>query len=250
MRQISAVIITKNEERNIGRCLDSLAGVADQILVVDSSSTDDTVNICREKGAQVYTRSWHGYSDQKNWGNDQAEHDWILSIDADEALSDELKESIVKARSADQWNYSMARLANYCGQWIHHSGWYPDRKFRLFDRRQTKWRGDIHETLVTDGDDPKLLRGDLLHYSYYTIDEHVAQANRFSGIAARSMYVNATRPSLVNVLFNPFFRFFKFYFLKRGFLDGFAGFTISSIAAYEVFLKYTKLWWMHINDGK
>lgn len=250
MRHITAVIITKNEERNIGRCLDSLVGVVDQMLVVDSGSTDETTKICKEKGADVYTRTWQGYSDQKNWGNEQASHDWILSIDADEALSVELKESILAAKSVDRSNYSMARLANYCGQWIHHSGWYPDKKFRLFDRRETKWRGDIHETLNSEGNEPKLLHGDLLHYSYYSVEEHAAQANRFSSIAARSMYVNGKQPSLINVLFNPFFRFFKFYFLKRGFLDGFAGFTISSIAAYEVFLKYAKLWWLHIGDGK
>jgi hypothetical protein len=149
-----------------------------------------------------------------------------------------LKASIIRAKSGEHTNFSMARLANYCGQWIYHSGWYPDTKFRLFDRRETKWRGDIHETLITDRDDSKLLRGDLLHYSYYSIDEHAAQANKFSSIAARSMFVNGKQP------------IFKFYILRRGFLDGFAGFTISSISSYEVFLKYTKLWWLHTGDGK
>ncbi|RLD77314.1 MAG: glycosyltransferase family 2 protein, partial [Bacteroidetes bacterium] len=150
MPKLSAVIITQNEEQNIGRCIDSLKGVADDIVVVDSGSTDNTEAICKEKGARFFYNKWEGYIEQKNFANDLAEHKYILSVDADEALSGQLRDSILEAKeSLKADGYEMNRLTNYCGTWIRHGGWYPDRKLRLFHRDKFEWGGEkIHEAMV------------------------------------------------------------------------------------------------------
>lgn len=242
MPKISAVIITKNEERNLGRCLESLSGVVEEILVIDSFSTDKTQEIATEAGARLLTREWMGYSATKNWANDQAQHPYILSLDADEALSPELRDSILDIKDGLNGCYRFNRLTQYCGQWIRHSGWYPDAKVRLFPKGKARWVGEyVHETLQTDDGLAQVhLPGDLLHYSYYQISEHIARANKYSDLAAQQISQSGKKGLIFKCLINPYFRFWKHYLLKGGFLDGYYGFVISMVASFEVFLKYAK----------
>lgn len=242
MRKLSAVIITYNEARNIKRCIASLQEVADEIVVVDSFSTDATPSICKGLGVQFHQREWKGYSKQKNYGNGLASNDWILSIDADEALSEDLRNSILfeKAHSKG-FNYSFNRLTNYCGKWIRHCGWYPDTKIRMFDRKENDWRGDVHEKLTVDPFTVKKLKGDLLHYSYHSISDHVLRTDRYSTLGANEMFDAGKKASLFKILFNPWLKFNRMYFLQMGFLDGLSGLTISVVTAYGTFLKYVKL---------
>ncbi|MFC2175679.1 glycosyltransferase family 2 protein, partial [Bacteroidota bacterium] len=178
---------------------------------------------------------------QKNYANGIAKHDWILSIDADEALSDELKNAIgLTKKEGLTGAYSFNRLTNYCGKWIKHSGWYPDTKVRLFDRRITQWIGTVHETLNVDARTIKKLTGDLHHYSYYTISEHLAQTDKFSSLAATELQERGASPSVFKAMFNAWLKFNKFYFIKMGFLDGVSGLNISVIASYGTYLKYMK----------
>jgi len=244
MIKLSVIIITYNEERNIERCIRSVLDVADEIIVVDSFSTDKTESICKQFGARFIQHAFDGYVEQKNFALNQASFEHIFSIDADEVVSEKLKASIAEAKNS--WKYSayqVNRLNNYCGQWIRHCGWYPDRKIRLFEKGKGKWGGqNPHDKYVPDqSNDVGFLHGDLLHYSYYTIAEHIAQVNKFSGIGAESAYKNGVRSNLLKILLKPPFKFFRDYILLLGFLDGFYGFVISRISAHATFLKYVKL---------
>lgn len=239
--KISAVIITFNEERNIGRCIDSLDGVADEVIVVDSHSTDRTQAICEDKGVMFTQRAWDNYSDQKNYANSLAQFDYILSIDADEALSDELRSSVLEIKSGTLVEgYTMNRLTNYCGRWIKHCGWYPDKKLRLWKKGSANWQGTIHETLEHSMTGIGHLRGDLLHYSYYSIAQHVGQINRFTDLQAQKLVNSGKSPSTLKIWFSPPTKFFQKYIIQGGFLDGREGYVISRMAAYYVFLKYAK----------
>ena len=213
---ISAVIITKNEARNIERCLLSLRDIADEVIVVDSSSTDGTQDIARNLGARVVEMEWQGYAATKNAANDLATQDYILSLDADEALSDTLRSSLRKLSQARHTNqlqgtYSFNRLAYYCGQPIRHAGWYPDRKMRLFPKGKARWEGAfVHEELVADSDLSNThLEGDLLHYTYYTIAEHVARANKNSDLAAEQIAASSKSNLLLRARWSSRWRFFK-----------------------------------------
>ena len=242
--QISAVIITYNEERNIGRCLDSLSGVADEIVVVDCYSTDRTEEICRLYNTIFIKHKFSGHIQQKNWAVLQASSPYILSLDADEALSEKLKDSILKVK--DNWThdgYLFSRLNSYCGKWIRHSSWYPSRKLRLWDSRKGYWGGiNPHDKYVLNrGTRSKVLKGDLLHYSYYTIEEHMQQINSFSSIMARSYYERGKKAGFSGLTLHPFWSFIKNYIFLRGFMDGYYGYIISVNSAHEVFLKYAKL---------
>ena len=242
--KISAVIITFNEEKNIERCLKSLAGLVDEIVVVDSYSKDQTEQICNRYNVRFIQHEFIGHIEQKNWAKDQATFDYILSLDADEALDEELKKSVLKAK--ENWSfdsYRMNRLTNYCGQWIRHSGWYPDTKLRLFDRRKGIWGGrNPHDKYIPEkGARIGFLQGDILHYSFYTREEHIKQIHYFSDIASKAMLEKGKRSSYLKILIKPIARFVKAYFLHRGFLDGAAGFTISRLSAYANYLKYSKL---------
>lgn len=255
MPQLSVVIITFNEEKNIGRCLESIQGIADDVVIVDSFSTDATESISKKYAVNFISRKWEGYSDTKNFANAQAKHDWVLSLDADEALSEELKKSILKAKvEPGLKTYKFHRLTNYCGSWIKHCGWYPDTKIRVFDRRITKWEGIIHEKLVIDfspidsaqGDKLEmtkgiLLNGDLLHYSYYSKEQHYAQTEKFSTLAAQNMFAKGKKVSALKMYLSPIVKFISDYIIKLGFLDGAAGYTICRISAYTSYLKYKKL---------
>ncbi|MFH1121561.1 MAG: glycosyltransferase family 2 protein [Bacteroidota bacterium] len=244
MTPLSVVIITLNEERNIGRCLASVAGIADDVVVVDSGSTDRTGDICHEFGARFITHPWLGFVETKNFANAQSKYPLILSLDADEALSEELYASILAVKETSVENaFTMNRLTNYCGKWIRHCGWYPDRKIRLFNRNQARWTGlVIHETLTVEpGIKVKHLEGDLQHYSYYTVTDHIAQANRFTDLTAEEAFRKGKRAVIAQILFKPPVRFARDYFFKLGFLDGYYGFIVCRISAQATFYKYIKL---------
>ncbi len=241
---LSAVIVTLNEETNIGRCIDSLSGVADEIIVLDSLSTDKTREICQnKKGVIFFQRAWEGFSNSKNYANKLATKDYILSIDADEALSDELKGAIIEVKeNPSAVAYSFNRLTNYCGKWIHHCGWYPDTKTRLFKRGERTWSGEIHESLCFPPDQVIKLKGDLLHYSFPSIGSHLRTLNSFTEIAAKELMLKNKKVNFVlHVLINPASTFIKKYILQKGFLDGYYGFIISSISSFANFIKYVKL---------
>jgi glycosyltransferase involved in cell wall biosynthesis len=240
---LSAVIIAHNEEHNIGRCLDSLRGVVNEIVVVDSQSTDLTREIAIQKGARVIQQEFLGYAEQKNFASSQASANYILSLDADEALSDELRASIIAAR--DQWQYDgywMSRLTNYCGTWIRHGGWYPDKKVRLYDRRVAKWKGErLHEGIEIDASRSGMLNGDLLHYSFYTISDHLKVIDKYTEIQAKELFDRGASAGLSHLIVRPAFKFFRDYIMKAGFLDGFAGYCVAKLSAKATFVKYAKL---------
>ena len=248
MIRISVVIITFNEEKNIGRCLGSVQDIADEVMVVDSFSTDKTREICISFGVKFIENKWPGYIEQKNFGNKLAANDLILSLDADEALSEELRNSIIKVKEHPTHDvYSMNRLTNYCGKWIRHGGWYPDRQTRLFDRRKGCWEGEmIHEKFVPEpGSVIGHLNGDLLHYSYDSIEGHVRQANHFTDLTASAAYKRGKRSSFWKICTRPAFKFLRDYIIKLGFLDGYYGYMVCRISAFATFLKYSKLRELH-----
>ena len=243
MNLISVVIITLNEERNIKRCLDSIIDVADEIIVIDSFSTDSTREICNKYPVKFIESEWKGYSGSKNFGIEQTSHSYILSIDADEELSEKLKESILKKKSIGlSGAYSFNRLSNYCGKWIRHGDWYPDRKMRLWNKADGIWVGDIHEkTALKKEVKVKHLKGDLNHYSYYNISEHILQINKYSSLSAKALFEKNKNANFIKLRISPLIQFNRSYFLKLGFLDGFSGLAIAVITAFGTFLKYAKL---------
>lgn len=244
---LSAVVITKNEEKNIARCLRSLVGIADEIIVLDSFSTDRTEEICRTFPVKLISQEWKGYSATKNIGNSLASSDWILSLDADEELNEHLKKSILQEKEKGfSGVYRMNRLTNYCGKWIRHGTWFPDKKIRLFNRKEAQWEGDfVHEKLVQiTTQNPQLttdLEGLLHHYSYYTLAEHRAQTKKYSRLAALELLNKETKHGRIKqftMFFSPFTTFFQSYFIKLGFLDGTSGFIIALYSAWGKFLRF------------
>jgi glycosyltransferase involved in cell wall biosynthesis len=242
--KLSCVIITYNEERNIKRCIESVKGVVDEIVVVDSFSNDRTKEICDVLSVSFVEHTFEGHIEQKNYAISQAKHPFILSLDADEALSENLKKSILEAKK--NWNsdgYYFNRLTNYCGKWIKHCGWYPDQKLRLWDSRLGKWTGINPHDRFEMKDKAKLqfLKGDLLHYSYYTISQHIDQVNNFTEIGAREAVNLGKKSNLFKIISNPIWKFIRDYFFKLGFLDGYYGFVICAISAHATFIKYIKM---------
>lgn len=239
--KITATIITLNEERNLPRALESLR-CCDEILVVDCGSIDRTVEIARDFGARAIQVDWRGYAGQKNYASDQAAYDWILSIDADEVLSEELEAEIwhIKKIGPRFDAYSFPRLAQYLGKWILHSGWYPDRKIRLFDRRIARWVGDyVHERVVADERVGKL-NGNLLHYTCGSHSEHLRSLDRYTTLAADEVLARGLPVSVWRLLLDPAWTFLRTYILQAGFLDGVEGLTIAHMASLYTFLKYAK----------
>ena len=247
--KISGVIITYNEARNIARCLESLQEVCDEILVLDSFSTDLTAQICQSFGVRFEQNTFEGHIQQKNEALQRASHLWVLSLDADEALSPELRATILalKKESPHKGGFTFNRLTNYCGKWIHHSGWYPDTKLRLVTKAEAQWGGiNPHDQLQTSSELPiQHLNGDLLHYSYYTKADHFKQITYFSEIASKELYERRVRSSLPKIVMKVLAQFIKTYFVKLGFLDGVAGWHIAIRSAYATQQKYQllrKLW--------
>jgi len=244
MVKISAVVITYNEEMNIARCIDSLWAVADEIVVVDSYSTDRTKEICLQKGVRFMEHPFAGHIEQKNYALDQAAHDYVLSLDADEALSLELTRSILEVKQNWQADgYTMNRLSSYCGQWIRHCGWYPDRKLRLWQRSKGHWGGrNPHDkVMMQESASIRHLNGDLLHYTYHTISQHIQQVDFFTEIMAKEAVARGKKASLFKIIFSPIFKFFHSYVIKLGWLDGYYGWVVSIISAHATFVKYVKM---------
>ncbi|OEK05362.1 glycosyltransferase family 2 protein [Roseivirga misakiensis] len=249
--KISGVIITFNEERNIERCLTSLKEVCDEIVVVDSFSTDGTKAICQAHQVRFVENTFEGHIEQKNFAMAQATNDIVLSLDADEALSPKLQESILAVKQNwQQPAYRFNRFTNYCGQWIKHSGWYPDTKTRLWDRRNGKWGGtNPHDSVeLSSNIEAKHLKGDLLHYSYYTMEEHVLRSAKYAKISAKALYKQGKKASLLKMIGSAGFRFVQDYFLRGGIRDGFYGLVICGTSSHTTFLKYAYL--RNLNNGK
>lgn len=245
MTKLSATVIVLNEEKKIGPCLQSLKKVADEIIVVDSLSTDRTREVCVSYGVTVIEQPFLGYIEQKNFALSKASHKHVLSLDADEALSDELIKSILKEKEkgfpAD--GYTMNRFNFYCGQWIRHGTYYPDRKLRLLDVNKGVWGGqNPHDKIMMQ---PNVtiqhLRGDLLHHTYQTEEEHRHQTDRFSTIAAKAMFDKGHRSYAYKLWLHPLAAFIKSYIIKLGFLDGKAGYQIARYTALHSYWKYVKL---------
>jgi glycosyltransferase involved in cell wall biosynthesis len=243
MQEISTTVITHNEERNIRRCLESVKPFSAEIVVVDSGSTDRTVDICREYTPHVFTNEWPGYGRQKQLAMEKTTCPWVFSIDADEEVSPGLCEEI-RTLDFGKPGYEMPRRVWYLNRWVNHSGWYPGYILRLFHRESGRFTDEIvHESVRVDGRVGRL-KNDLYHYSYRDVSHHIEKVNEFTTLTARKMYEEGRRDGAIKVALYPFFEFLKVYLVKRGFLDGLAGLTISSLHAYYVFLKYAKLYEM------
>ncbi len=242
--RIAAVIITHNEAEVIAQCITSARAVADEVIVVDSGSTDATRAIAEAHGARTVHRDWTDYSDQKNFANGLATAPWVLSLDADEELSPALIASIQGAQRAGlQGVYRFNRLTNYCGTWVRHGGWYPDAKVRLFPAGRARWEGAyVHEVLVWDEGLPvHHLAGDLLHYSYRTTAQHRERIERYSSLRARALFDAGRKPGPWKAWLSPVVRFVQGYVLRLGFLDGRAGLRIAWYSAVSVRMRYNKL---------
>ena len=245
MNKISVVIITFNEEKKILKCLESVKEVADEIVVIDSLSIDATKKICIDFGVKFIEQPFLGYIEQKNFAVSKSQNEYVLSLDADEALSIELRNTILglKGRLKEFDSYSMNRLTFFNGSWIRHGAWYPDRKIRLFDKSKAEWGGtNPHDKiLLSNNATNKKIKGDILHYTYDSIGDMVAQNNKFTTIQAKAMYDSGRRATVLNLIINPFIAFVSGYILKMGFLDGVNGFLIARSIAYHTLLKYAKL---------
>jgi len=244
MAKLSVVIITFNEEKNIRRCLDSIRAIADEIVIVDSISTDKTADIAAEFNVKFISQPFLGYIEQKNFALSQSSNDFVLSLDADEALDETLRSAILKTMqdpNADA--FLMARMTHYCGQWIRHGAWYPDKKIRLFKKSVAKWGGvNPHDKIeLSPNSRVGFLEGDILHYTYYTLTEHIQQADNFARILAEDLFKQGKKTNLIRIMVKPRFRFIRDFILKAGFLDGYYGFVIARISANAVFLKEIRL---------
>lgn len=241
--KISATIVTLNEERNIARAMASLKLCVDEIVVVDSGSADRTREIAADLGARVVREEWRGYAEQKNFAAACATHDWILSIDADEELTPALAAEIQTVRAADdrsEAGWTMPRRARYLGRWIQHSGWYPDRKIRLYHRGRGGWKGErVHESVEVTGAVGEL-RSDLLHFTCDSLNQHLLTIDRYTSLAAQAIAESGKPAPFRRLVIDPPWTFIRSYFFQRGFLDGMHGFVIAAMAGFYTFLKYAK----------
>jgi (heptosyl)LPS beta-1,4-glucosyltransferase len=238
---LTAVIITQNEAKNIARCIESVLQVCNDVVVLDSFSTDDTPAICKQyPNVKFEQRKWEGYSKSKNYAHRLAPSAFILSIDADECLSTELIQSIKSCQFSPGVAYSMNRLNNYCGTWVKHGGWYPDKKIRIFHKEAAYWQGDyVHETLtLKDGIITSHLTGDLLHYAFNNTESHLSKIEKYAQLHAAQLKQQGKSPNVLKLIFAPITKFIRSYFFQLGILDGKAGFNIARYSAYAVFRKY------------
>jgi glycosyltransferase involved in cell wall biosynthesis len=245
MEKLSVAIITLNEERNIGRCIDSVKNIADEIIVLDSFSGDKTVEIARSKGAKVIQQAFAGYIEQKNDAIRYTSNNYVLCLDADEALDEPLQQSIMQIKNNfTAAGYTMNRCTWYCNKFIRHGSWYPDRKLRLFNKSLAKWGGiNPHDKVVFHQPQKTThIKGDILHYSYNSLEEHEAQNNKFSTIAAESYWQQGKKTGLLKIIVSPCWAFLNSYLFRLGFLDGLYGFIIARNIAQLTFLKHSKLY--------
>ncbi len=250
--KMSAVIITYNEEKNIARCISSLQEVADEILVVDSFSEDRTKEICTSMGVRFMEHAFEGHVQQKNYATGQATHDFVLALDADEALSVELAEQILDVKKNKTYDaYRFNRLTNYCGKWIRHCGWYPDTKLRLWDRQKGKWGGrNPHDSVkMQSGSRVKHIGGDILHYSFYSVTQHLQQIDKFTNIMALEKFKEGKKVNpFYHLLIKPLYFFIQRYVFRLGLLDGYEGYIVCKNGAYYKFIQYVKLRELYKNN--
>lgn len=241
--QLTVVVITYNEERNIRRCIESVLPLKPRIIVLDSFSTDRTGDIVKSLGGEFEQYAFDGHIQQKNRALDMAQSEWILSLDADEALDETLVHAIHSAMTSDAFNgYSMNRLTNYCGHWVRHCGWYPDVKLRLVRRGTAQWQGvNPHDRLALLHGRSQHLKGDILHYSYYSESDHLKQIEYFGAIAAKELHQQGRRIGLFEIYLKVIAQFIKSYIIRLGMLDGRAGWNISRLSAFATYRKYTIL---------
>jgi glycosyltransferase involved in cell wall biosynthesis len=241
--QLTVTLITRNESANIAAALESVRW-ADEIIVVDAESTDDTADIARRYTNRVIVRAWPGYVAQKNFAAAEASHDWILSLDADErvtpALADEIRGALAGSRPAA--GFRIPRVTFHFGRWIRSTDWYPDYQLRLYDRRRGQWAGRyVHESVKVAGAVGRL-RGEIQHYAFRDIAHHLQTMDRYTTLAARQMFEDGRRAGWIDILVTPRLTFFRNYILRGGFRDGMAGLVISAMNGYYVGLKFAKLW--------
>jgi glycosyltransferase involved in cell wall biosynthesis len=249
--KLTVTVITLNEAENIAACLDSVRW-ADELLVVDSGSTDNTIDLARAAGARVLTNPWPGYPAQKNFAAQHASHDWILSVDADERVTPELAAEIraLLDRGPTAAGYRVPRVTWHLGRWIRTTDWYPDYQLRLYDRRRAHWPPKrVHESVQADGQVVDLTN-DLQHYAYRDVAEHLRTMDRYTTLAAGEMYAAGRRAGVLDLTIHPLAAFFRNYLLKGGVRDGVPGFIISVMNAFYVFLKFAKLRSQDIKGGK
>ena len=244
MTNLSVVIITFNEEKNIARCLGSIENIADDIVVVDSFSQDRTEQICSQFNVRFIKHKFEGHIEQKNWAIQQAKYPHVLSLDADEALNEQLKSHLKRIK--ENWaadGYTMNRLTNYCGKWIKHCGWYPDKKLRLWDTRLGSWGGtNPHDKVIMKkGATICHVEQDILHYSFYTVAQHLKQIDFFTDISAQAAFEKGEKSSTFKIIYKSTFKFFRDYIIKLGFLDGYYGFVVCKNSAFAKKMKYKKL---------
>ena len=243
MAPLSVTIITRNEASHIAAALESVAW-ADETIVVDAESTDDTVEIARRLAARVLVRPWTGYGDQKNFAAGLAKHNWILSIDADERVTPELAEEIQRTVSSSPAarGFTLSRVTFHLGRWIRSTDWYPDYQLRLYDRRHAQWNDRrVHESVLVDGEVGRL-RGELQHFAYRDLSHHLATIDRYTTLAARQMQDQGRRVTVLDLLVHPPFAFLRNYVLRFGVRDGLPGLIVSLLNSYYVMLKFAKLW--------
>ena len=242
--KLSVVIITFNEENDIERCLKSVENIADEIIIVDSYSTDNTETICKKHNVKYFQQKWLGYSEQKNYANSLATNNLVFSIDSDEAVSEDLEKSILEIKDSviENQTFKIDRLTNYCGKWIKHCGWYPDTKLRIWFKDEGKWEGELHEEVkFTNQLKVSTLKGDLLHYSYHSINQHIAQFNKFTDIGAEEAFKKGKKSNWFIAIYKSVWKFKRDYIFKLGFLDGYYGFVICALSSQATFAKYLKL---------
>ena len=242
MAQLTVTIITRNEAAHIEACLASVAW-ADERLVVDCGSTDDTVALAERSGARVIVHEWPGYAAQKNFAAAEAQFDWVLSVDADERVTPDLAREITAALAdPDAAGYRIPRITHHLGRWFRTTDWYPDSQLRLYDRRRAQWRSRrVHESVDVTGP-VRDLRHDLQHFAYRDVGHHLATMDRYTTLAAADMFEAGRRAGLFDLVCHPLAAFLRNYILKRGVLDGIPGLIVSAMNAYYVFLKFAKLW--------
>jgi glycosyltransferase involved in cell wall biosynthesis len=243
MPKISAVILTKNEAENLPRCLQSIRWV-DEILVLDSESADGTVSIAKKFGAKVFQLPWEGFGKQKQKGLELTSGEWVLSVDADEVVTPELKAEVLTVLSTENGTagYYLKRKAYFLNRFVQHGGWYPDWVLRLFKKENGRFTPTpVHETVILDGPTGKL-KSDLLHYTDPQFSHYLAKLNRYTDLSARELFAKGKKGSLFKIIANPAAKFFSQYVFRVGFLDGRAGFILAAASAFHVFSKYVKLW--------
>ena len=242
--KVSGVVVCFNEEANIERCLKSLLWT-DEIVVVDSYSTDKTISICKRYTDRIYQRKWPGINKQKEYAVSLTRNEWVFVLDADEVVSEELSKEIMERLKYDNERYDgymVKRHTHYLGRWINHGGWYPDYKLRLFKKEKGYFAGeDPHDKIIVDGEVSKL-KGEIYHFTYQDISHHIRTINNFSDVVSRSMWNHSEKFILSKMLIKPMIKFAETYIYKLGFLDGMPGLMIAVLSSYYVFLKYAKLW--------